>query len=338
MAFDKQHRTPAALTGIARGACQGIYGNSLVSSFLPLTANQKLTFDFSPNATALTRAANFRAWNTESDQTVFDGSVSKQGKLPPISRRYNVDEYTHITMIGGDLGAEFERKTEAIAAQVAMRFVQAAAEAIETGKVSIKERQLDFQVDYGRKAALTATAPTVWSNPAADIIGDLEALRAVYGSNPGMILIPLTVQRHLSRNAGIIEFAVGRATDLPSQISYTDALSVLAGFGFTGIFVNDERLIDNTGAERTLFSQDKVIFLPGSSDVFATAMGAGPLGTFDLGVTSEAIEPDNGLGGSAGLIAGAYKTEDPNGFDVLVGGIGLPVVTGADRTATIKVL
>lgn len=338
MAFDKQYRTPAVLTGVARGAFQGIYGSSLVSRFLPAKANQKLTFDFQPNQTALTRAANFRAWNTESDQTVFDGSSSKQGKLPPISRRYNVDEYTHLKMIGGDLGVEFETKAEAIAAQIAMRFVQAAAEAIETGKVSIKERSLDFQVDYGRKAALTATAPTLWSNPAADIIGDLKALRLAYGSNPASLLIPFTVKEHISKNVAIIKLALGRTSDLPTAIPYEQALSVLRQYEFSNLFTNDERLVDQAGTERSLFSQDKVLFLPGTADAFATAMGSGPLGTLDLGVTSEAYEPENGLGGSAGLISGAYKTEDPNGFDVLVGAIGLPVVTAADRTASIKVL
>lgn len=338
MAFDKQHRTPAVLTGVARGAFQGVYGASMVSDFLPAKANQKLTFDFQPNATALTQAANFRSWNTESDQTKFPGAVSKQGKLPPISRRYNVDEYTHLTMIGGDLGAEFERKAEAIAAQIAMRFVQAAAEAIETGKVTIKERGLDFQVDYGRKAALTATAPKVWSDPTADIIGDLKAMRLAYGSNPASLLVPFAVKEHISKNTAIIELALGRASDLPTAIPYEQALSVLRQYEFGNLVTNDERLIDQTGTERSLFASDKVLFLPNGSDAFATAMGSGPLGTLDLGITSEALEPDNGLGGSAGLIAGAYKTEDPNGFDVLVGGIGLPVVTAADRTASIKVL
>ncbi|MBU3995584.1 MAG: major capsid protein [Actinobacteria bacterium] len=338
MAFDKQFRTPAVLTGVARGAFQGVYGSSIVSRFLPAVANQKLSFSFTPNQTALTQAAKFRAYNTESDQTKFGGSQARQGTLPPISRRYNVDEYTHLKMIGGDLGAEFERKAEAIAAQIAMRFVQASAEAIETGKVSIDERDLKFEIDYGRKAALTATAAAVWSDPTADIIADLEALRFAYGSNPGSILIPFAVQQHLSKNAKIIEFALGRDTGLPSQIPYAQALSVLAQFGFEGLTVNDERLVDQSGQERNLFSQKKIVFLPGGSNAFATAMGSGPLGTLDLGVTSEAYESENGLGGSAGLISGAYKTEDPNGFDVLVGAIGLPVVTSADRTASLEVL
>lgn len=338
MAFDKQFRTPATLTGIARGAFQGVYGASIVSDFLPPVANPKLDFSFTPNQTALTQSANFRSWNTESDQTKFEGALAKQGKLPPISRRYNVDEYTHLKMIGGDLGAEFERKAEAIAAQIAMRFVQAAAEAIETGSVTINERDLVLSVSYGRKAALTGTAATLWSSAAADIIGDLEAMRAVYGSNPGQILIPFAVQRYISKNTAIIQFALGRASDLPAQIPYEQALGVLAQFGFTGLRVNEERLVDQTGTERNLFSSDKVLFLPSGSDAFATAMGSGPLGTLDLGITSESLEPENGLGGSAGLIAGAIKTEDPNGFDVLVGGIGLPVLTSADRTASIKVL
>lgn len=146
------------------------------------------------------------------------------------------------------------------------------------------------------------------------------------------------MKEHISKNTAIIELALGRSSGLPTAIPYEQALSVLRQYEFGNLLTNDERLIDQTGTERSLFASDKVLFLPNGSDAFATAMGSGPLGTLDLGITSEALEPDNGLGGSAGLIAGAYKTEDPNGFDVLVGGIGLPVVTAADRTASIKVL
>lgn len=338
MAFDKAYRTPSALTGIARGALQGVYESSMVSRYLPLSENQRLDFNFTTNSTTLPRAASYRSFNTEADQTVFEGGQSAQGKLPPISRRYNVDEYSHIQMIGGDLGAEFERKAEAIAAQVAVRLIQGAADSIETGRLEINERGLRFELDYGRRSELTATAATAWTDPDADVIGDLEALRDAFGSTPGGVLIPETVQRHLSFNKGIIEFAVGRADNLPSRVSYTDVLSVLGSFGFSNFFTNREEFIDQNGSARTLFSQDKVIFLPGEQNALGTALGSGPLGTTDIGVAAESLNPENGIGGTPGVFAGALASHNPEGFDVLVSAIGLPILQNADRTAVMTVL
>lgn len=338
MAFTKDHRTPAQLTGVARGTFDAVFGESLVSAYLPANENRGLSFNFNVNQTALPESARFRSFNAESDVASFDGTESRMGKLPPISRRLHVDEYAELQLTGGDLGATFEDYTRRISAQIATRLIEAGAQAIETGKTEIDERGVKVTIDYARKAALTATAPTVWSDPAADVIGDLEALRAAYGSQPGSILIPQTVQQHLSRNTGIIEFAT-RGLGAPTRVSYDDVLSVLASFGFTGLFTNEEKLVDSKGVERTLFSQDKVVFLPGTGQsAFATAVGTGPLGTTDIGVSAESLSSENGIGGTAGLFSGALAHHDPEGFNVLVSGIALPVLQNANATAALKVL
>ncbi|MFD5599927.1 major capsid protein [Leucobacter sp. NPDC058333] len=338
MAFTKSHRTAAQLTGIAQGTIDGVFGASIVSTFLPQKENQGLTFDFNVGNTSLPEAARFRSYNTQSDVGSFEGSESRQGKLPPISRRLHVDEFAQITQIGGDLGPVFEAYARRIAAQIATRFVWGGAEAIESGKLTIDERGLKFTIDYGRKAGLTATAPTLWSNPAADVIGDLEALRAVYGSSPGSILIPELVLQHLTRNEGIIELAT-RGLGSPTRISLDDVLSTLRSFGFDGLFTNRERFVDHTGTERTLFSTNKVIFLPAAEQTaLGQAAGVGPLGTTDFGVTGESLVPENGLGGQPGAAAGALSSDDPVGFDVLVAAIGLPILQNANATASLQVL
>lgn len=339
MAFSKDHRTPSALTGIARGTFDAVFGDSLVSSYLPASENRALNYSFTPDSTALPESAAYRSFGTESDVGSVDGSQTRQGKLPPISRRLEVDEYSYLLLTDGDVGATFEDYSRRISAQIATRLIEAGAEAIETGKVTITERGQSISIDYGRKAALTATAPKLWSDPTADVISDLEALRTAYGSAPGAILLPATVQQHLTKNAGIIQLVVGRASDLPARVSYADVLSVLASFGFTGLFTNQERLVDSKGATRTLFSQDKVVFLPGSAaSAYATATGMGSLGTTDLGVTAEALSTENGLGGSAGLASGVMPQSDPEGFAILVSAIALPVVRDTNSTASLKVL
>lgn len=339
MAYSKSHRTPAQLTGIAQGTIDGVFSASLVSTYLPYHENLGLTFDFQVGNTSLNEAARFRSFNTESDLASFEGSQSRQGKLPPISRRLHVDEFAQVEITSGDLGPVFDSYARRISAQIATRLVWAGAEAIETGKLTIDERKLSFVIDYGRKPELTDQASTLWSNVAADIIGDLEVLRKAYGRRPGAIKVSEDILDYASRNTGIIEFAVQRDSNLPSRISREDTLSVLASFGFTGLFTNEERFVDHTGAERDLFDKDKVLFLPAREQTaLSVASGTGPLGTTDFGVTAEALVPENGLGRKPGAAAGILPSDDPVGFDVHVSAISLPIVQNANLTASLEVL
>lgn len=340
MAFSKSHRTAAQLTGIAQGTIDGVFGESIVSTYLPQRENLGLTFDFQVGATSLNEAARFRSFNSESDVANIEGSESRQGKLPPISRRLHVDEFAQVTQIGGDLGPVFEAYARRIAAQIATRFVWAGAEAIETGKLTIDERNLKFQIDYGRKPGLTDTAAVTWDTPAtATPIDDLEALRDVYGSTPGAILMSESVLQHLSKAEQIIGYATGGNPASVTRVSRADVISVLAAYGFTNIFTNEERFVDHAGVQRGLFDSAKVLFLPGGGQsALATAAGIGPLGTTDFGVTAESLVAENGLGGRPGAAAGAIESDDPVGFDILVAAIGLPVVQNANMTASLEVL
>lgn len=338
MAFTKDHRAPAALTGIARGTVDGVYGASVVSDFLPIRETTSLTFDVAAGENGLPRAASFRSFNTESDVSTVPYSESRSGKLPPISRRLHVDEFSQLKLTGGDLGATFEDYTRRISAEVATRLVQAAADAIELGKTEIEERDLKLVVDFGRKSGLAANAVKLWSDPTADVLGDLEALRDVYGATPGRIHIPTQVLNHLTRNTGLIQFVVGRGSDLPARVSHADVLSVLAQFNFNGVFSTEERFVDNTGTERYVFSSDKVLFLPGAASAVAVATGVGALGTTQVGVAAESLQDDNGIGGTPGVFAGAIPHHDPEGFNVLVSGIALPVLGNVNAAASLKVL
>ncbi|MGK0740430.1 major capsid protein [Leucobacter sp. Z1108] len=339
MAFTKDHRTPVQLTGIAQAAFDAVYGASIAAAYLPIKEERTLTYDFNVGSSLLPRAARFRSFNTESDVSSIGAGESRQGKLPPISRRLHVDEYAQLQLTGGDIGDKFEEYARLIAVEIATRMVLAAAEGIETGKVTIAERGLAFEVNFGRKAGLTANAVANWSSASASAITDLEALRAVYGSEPGALVVPSAVMTHLTTNTEIIKFVVQRGSDLPSRVSHADVLSVLGSFGFGNVVSNNERLIDQNGTERALFDPKKVLFLPsGAATAIATATGTGPLGNTVIGVTAESLSTENGIGGAAGLFSGALAQHDPEGYDVLVSGLGLPVVQNPDATASLKVL
>lgn len=340
MTFTKNHRTPVQLTAVARAAFRAVIEQYRLAGFLPVRANYTLNFNFDINQTALPQAASYRSFNTESDVGTTEGRQSRQGKLPPISRRLHVDEYTELQLMGQSdaIGALFEDYARRIAAQIAARVLLAIGEAVETGKVTLNERGLSATIDYGRKAGHTAVAASgVWSG-ASTPVSDLEAARAVYGRSVGVTWISPEILYALQSNADLIKMALRRGTDLPSRISQTDVFSVLAEYGFGNVVVNDDRVLDQTGAEKRLVSSDKVLFLPSEGGSLLGAGGA--LGTTDLGVTAESISQDVGISENErpGLFAGAIPSHDPEGYDVLDSAIVLPILSNADASFALDVL
>ncbi|MFJ4173404.1 major capsid protein [Microbacterium sp. NPDC089696] len=330
MAFSKNHRTPAQLTAYARAAFRLHVEQYATAAMLPLEASPTLTYSVNIGQSVLPAAASFRSFNTESEVGELGGGQTAEGKLPPISIRIPVDEHQELVMYGMEdaIAAAFERRAERTAQAVGSRFVLAQAEALVTGKVTIAERKLNVIVDFGRKAAQTGTAPTLWTANGADPIADLDGMRAIMNKGISSVLMSRAILSLLQTNEEIIKLVVGRGSDLPSRVSEEDVRSVLRDWGYGEIRVNEQTIINRSGVEQTLFPADKIVLLSGSE-----------FGSTKLGVTAESLSPENGIsrGEAAGLFSGATHTHDPEGYNVLVSAIGLPVVGTPDNTASLKV-
>lgn len=331
MGFSNAFRTPTQLTAVARDAFDALYGTFTTAGLFPVSETYDISYSFGVGESILPAAAKFRSFNTESDVANVGTGETRAGKLPPISRRLHVDEHQQLSMYAaGDelIGQKFEDYAELIARAIAQRIVLAAAEAIETGKVTIAERKLSVEVDFGRKAGLNANAGTAWSTIAtADPISDLEALRAVYGRAIGRVVISRQAMTYLQTNTNIIKMVLQRGTDLPSRVSQADVQSVFSAYGLGQLVVNEEVLMGTNGVERNLFTADKVILLP----------AGGSVGRALLGVTAESIRQDVGIAATEqpGVFAGAIESDDPSGYDVLVSALGLPVLSDANAVAVL---
>lgn len=329
MPFTKSFRTPTQLTGVARAAFRAFCEQYVTNGLFPSQANYTLDFEFEAGRAGMPSAASFRSFNTSSQVNTIDAGSKRSGKLPPISIRLSVDEYQQLMMYRNNeaIGAKFEEYAIRNAQSIAARVVLAQAQAIQEGKVVINERDLAFEVDFGRRAGLTANAATAWSNVATSTpLADLEGLRNVFGKQVTKITLSRQGMNYLQSNADLIKIALQRGTDLPSRISSADVQSVLADWGFGLLEVNEQTIRNQTGVEQSLFAADKVIFTSGST-----------IGTTDLGVTAEAIASDNGIpvAQQSGLFAGASPQSDPEGYNVLVSAIVLPVLSAPDNTAVL---
>lgn len=331
MAFTKNFRTPAQLTGVARGAFRAHVEKYVTAGLLPAKANYTLDFTLNVGESILPPAASYRSYSTESEVGTIVGGETRSGKLPPISIRTPVDEYQQLFMYGNQegIGAAFEERAIRNATAVGSRVVLAQAEAIQSGKVTIAERQLSFTIDFARKAALTATAGTAWSSTAtATPIADMEAIRTALGKSIVRNIVSQQTATYLQSNTDLMKLALGRGSDLPSRISWEDVRSVFRDWQLGELEINTQKVVNQAGTEVPLFSADKVIVLTASQ-----------IGNTELGVTAEAMQQANGItqGQAAGLFSGATEADDPAGYNVLVSAIALPVAQSTNDTASLDV-
>lgn len=330
MAFSKNFRTPAQLTGVARAAFRAFVEQYQVSNLLPIEAYRGLDFTYGDVAGALPAAAVYRAFDTESSVGEIPAGSSKSGKLPPISQRHPVGEYQQLKMYGDNdgIGEAFEQRAIRSAQAIGARVILAAYQALATGSVSIVENGMNFSVNYGRTAGLTANAATAWSTIAtADPITDLETLRAIYKRPIGRVVLSRQAMNYLQTNTNIIKLVLGRGSDLVPRVSVADVQSVFSDYDLGQIVVNEETVTDTSGSVGAVVAADKVLILP----------AGGSVGSTKVGIPVEAIEDDNGIASSerAGLFAGALARHDSGGYNVLVSGIVLPVLDNPDATATL---
>lgn len=329
MEYDSTIRTAAQLTVEARAQLEVATPQSFtLSDYLPDRSNPSLDYNFNLNQVNLSEAASFRSWDTESDFGTTVGSQSISGKLPPISRKMRVGEYdTLVQQIGGAdiLGGTFDLYAGRLGNQIGARVELARGQALETGKVTISENKLLFTIDFQRKASHTVAAATVWSNPAADIIGDLNNWRAVMvadGQAPVEAIISSQIMIYLQKNTGIITAQKGTsAANSPTLISQDDVRAFFAAYGFGTITVNDEQITFNGAATRAI-SANKFVWV------------AGNLGGTDFGITAESINPKYGISPAErpGVFSAAFSSNDPEGKYVLASAVALPVLENANGT------
>jgi len=347
MEYDPSVLTAAQVTAEARAAQLVVSPSFILDRYLPNRDNPSLSFNFDVSQTSLPQAASYRAFDAESDFGSEEGGESKSGRIPPISRKLRVNEWDTLSQqIDGTglIESAFRKKARGIAGQIETRVELARGQALEFGQVTLNENKLKATVDFGRKAAHTVTAAKLYSDPTADVLGDLTAWRAVYvlANNGGWAeaLMSSQILAALQRNTGIISAALGRGTDLPTLISQAQVQAVFDAYGFGRIVVNDEKVGGPNGSQISVISPSKIIFVPSADSVSLNGDGGTTLGGTDWGVTTESLSPKYGIGASdrAGIFGAVFSDNDPEGRYVLLSATALPILENANATLAAKVL
>lgn len=322
-----------------------------LGQFLPAESIDDLEYRFTRGDFADVDVAPFRAFDAEAPIGTRPGLTRVSGELPPISKKQRLGEEQRLRLRGLQSGRGPSQQlvdqvfddAAALTRSVLARVELARGQALYDGRVTINENGVAAEVDYGFGAAgaagdlsaQRATVSTSWLDPAADVIGDLQALTDAYvertgGELPGALLTSGTVASALLRNDAIRALA-GSLAGGPQLVTRDALAATLAAFQLPPIVVNDTA-VKVSGARQRVIPADRAVLLPA---------GGQQLGRTFYGTTAEAIElvgaQQLAADQAPGLVGVVDKTFDPVATWTKVAAITLPVLANPELVTTVTV-
>lgn len=334
---------PAELQGFVRAVQVEQFG--LLNGVFPTRPVDDLEYRFTRGEFSDMDVATYRAFDAEAPLGTRPGMSRMAGELPPISKKMRLGEEQRLRLRqlqGAQGGAaalvnqvfdDAARLTRSILGRLEL----ACGDALVNGKVTIAENGVAATVDYGYVAGQKPTRTLAWTDPAADIIGELTAWVEAYsdrtgGLRPAYFLTSGAVRNAMLRNTAMRNYLVGNvaAAGTPQLMTVAALGSVLDAFDLPPIRLYDTSLPVG-GVTTKVMPTNRLLLMPPGT----------PGATFS-GTTAEAIE----LAGAraiandqiAGMTAVVDKTFDPVSLWTKVSAIALPVLYQPDAITVATVL
>lgn len=329
--------TPLELTTAARMSADEQERNRVsLSKFLPNQQVNDTAVRLTATATGLTEIAEFRAYDAETPIGAIPGGKRVTIDLPALGQKVRVSEYDQLrmrrnldnTVVANTIG----KVAIQVGRAVADRMELLRGQVLTAGKATINENEFIAEADYGRDAELNITVGTGWQDAAASKpIEDLQAAVDLYiaknGEAPFTVLMSKKAIAALMRCEEIRKTATGNT---PSMVTQDYVTNLLAAFGLPEVQLYD-RVVRSGGQTKRVIDENVALLLPAEgSDLGATFWGT----TLESSEANYAIADDD----RPGIVAGAYKDDDPMGVWVKAAAIGMPVLANANLAAAMTVL
>lgn len=331
---------PAELTGYARASLADYEASrGTLARYLPNREVADIVVRFVAGSNGLVDIADFRAYDAEPTVGKAPGGKRVTLEIPAIGQVIPVSEYNQLRSRSASEDAVRNyilNTTDVVVRAVADAIERLRGTVLQTGKATVSDFMDD---DFGRAAGHTVAAGTVWSNVAADALGDLQSWTDTYvtenGEAPGSILMSTRVLRSMAK---LTQFATVLAAGGNRPATQRDVQDVILAAGLPPIEVYDRRVsIAGTGTK--VIADDRVLLLPApvdTDDWQGTQLGA----TF-WGQTLSSTEADWAIEESEqpGLVAGVFRAETPPMIaEVHSDAIAMPVLANANLSFAADVL
>ena len=322
-----------------------LFPENQLEEFFPTVARETVDYRLA-STDRFNEATLVRAFDAPSPIIGGPASVVIQGGLPAISAMRVITETDAIRArrLAGVANADEIEDTVTSALAQTTKAVQNKYEllrglALSTHMVTINENGYQQTADFDVPAAQRPTRAVVWTNPAADIVGELFTWGSVFsdaaGEEAAYILTSKTVLYNMLRNTAVRTLV--SPTAAPSVITPGQLNQVLNAYGLPEIRTYERKIdtgardVDGRPVRARVIPEDKLIFLP-----------ADGLGETQLGITAQAtLLTERGVldGGNApGLVTVTFENEDPVYKAGLTASIGLPVIQRPEAIVTATVL
>lgn len=266
-----------------------------------------------------------------------EGIEQVKTKMPFFKESYYVDEElrsqlnnliasNNQSVVDKILSRIYDRATALVnAAEITLERMR--MELLTTGTITVSGNGVSYKYDYGLASEQKKTVATSWSDPSADIIGDLtsyvEEMKAK-GINITRAVCNSSVVKHFKTNTAlknaIYVFAQGTV-----NVTTERALNYIQTETGLTFAVYDNVWVDEDGKATKYVPDDTVVLLPD-----------GDLGRTTLGVTPEESDLMNSLNANVSIVNGGVAVTtsqivDPVNVETKVSMVGLPTFEMADQ-------
>ena len=327
---------PQELTELARRAAQDREQRDEfnLGAFLPNEHSLSHTVTFEVGDNGYVEAAEYRAYDAETPiGGRGEGGRRVTLELPPLGQKRRVSEYEQLRHLGDGgesamrnaLGRAAVQRGEAVADRIELE----RGRVLVSGKAAINENGFIVESDFGRDQELTVTAGTKWGEASADPVQDILDWQEAYvdknGEAPAYIVASTKAISALSKFSGFLP-----KDSVRRRASFDEINALLDAEGLPTLVKYDRRVRVNAKSERVI-PEETLLFLPGDD--------AG-LGKTFWGTTLESLDQDYSLQAEErpGIVASAFKTNDPIAAWVKASAIGMPVLANANLAMAATVL
>lgn len=312
----------------------------MLAMYLPDTMTDDLEYRVRQGSMNDVDAAMYRSWDTPAPMTDRPGTRYISGEIGPISRQIPLSEEERIrrdiVLRGNDdplidmIFADAERMVRSVAARVEM----ARGDLIDDGKVTINENGVSVEANFGRQAAASPSAGTIWSDhttstPLTDLLTWIETYVDTNGFEPAEILIPRTSVMHLALNAEFRDYLSAGGT-IPNRLNLEGIMAVMGAEGLPPLRIYDGQFRVN-GVRTRVLNANKIYLMPPAGAAF---------GETKWGITAEAtVMAGRGLRFDLpGIVTLVYGNDHPVQTSVVSNAVSLPISPNPDYVFDCDVL
>lgn len=222
-------------------------------------------------------AASYRAWDAQTKVATREITrFASEGKLLPLGQKYIVGELETILqnvqrgMDGNDLVSSVYDDVAAHVLSIKHRMELAAGDLLIDGKFTLTgENGLTLEANYNVPTANMPSAPTAWTNPAADMLGDemrwIEVLRASGAPMPDRALTSYKAMALAMSNDSYRAAYYGSVSPsaTPTAVLAPSEVNVVRGrYGLPPITTYDVKVPLDDGTDVRVLPENMFFLLP----------------------------------------------------------------------------